>query len=86
MERIRQRGLVEDIATINQVGENTFQKQLEEQLESYDFIRLLFSTLPMVLHRCDPDDPWRNEDKRLFYSVTQLKKIFDPTILRMVRA
>lgn len=86
VERIRQRGLVEDIATINQVGENTFQKQLEEQLESYDFIRLLFSTLPMVLHRCDTDDPWRNEDKRLFYSVTQLKKIFDPTILRMVRA
>lgn len=73
VERIKQRGLPEDIATIDQVGENAFQQQLEERLESYDFMRLLFSTLPMVLHRRDTDDPRPNEDKRLFYSVTQLK-------------
>lgn len=85
VERIRQRGLVEDIATITRVGENAFQQQLEERLESYDFMRLLFSTLPMVLHRRDSDDPWLDEDKRLFYSVTQLKKVLDPTAVRVMR-
>lgn len=85
VERIKQRGLVEDIATIDQVGENAFQHELEERLEAYDFMRLLFSTLPMVLHRRDSDDPWRNEDKRLFYSVSQFKKVLDPTVLRVMR-
>lgn len=74
VERIKQRGLVEDIETIDQVGENAFQHQLEERLESYDFMRMLFSTLPMVLHRRDTDNPRLDEDKRLFYSVTQFKK------------
>ena len=86
VERIQQRGLQEDIRLIESIGEDAFQHELEERLEAYDFIRLLFSRLPMVLHRRDSDDPWRNEDKRLFYSVTQLKKVFDPTILRMMRA
>ena len=85
VERIKQRGLAEDMATIDQVGENAFQHELEERLESYDFMRLLFSTLPMVLHRRDSDDPWFDEDKRLFYSVTQFKKVLDPTSLRVMR-
>lgn len=85
VERIKQRGLVEDIATIDQVGENAFQHELEERLEAYDFMRLLFSTLPMVLHRRDTDSPWLDEDKRLFYSVSQFKKVLDPTVLRMMR-
>lgn len=75
VERIKQRGLVNDIATVDQVGENAFQHQVEERLEAYDFMRLLFSTLPMVLHRRDTDDPSLHEDKRLFYSVSQLKKV-----------
>lgn len=75
VERIKQRGLPEDIATIDQVGEKGMQQQLEERLEAYDFTRLLFSTLPMVLKRRDTDDPSLHEDKRLFYSVSQLKKV-----------
>lgn len=86
VERIRQRGLPEDMALLNSIGENAFQQQVEERLESYDFMRLLFSTLPMVLHRRDSDDPWLDEDKRLFYSVTQLKKVLDPTVIRVIRA
>lgn len=85
VERIKQRALPEDIATIDQGGESAFQYELEERLESYDFMRLLFSTLPMVLHRRDTDSPWLNEDKRLFYTVTQLKKVLDPTVLRVMR-
>lgn len=85
VERIKQRGLVDDIATIDQVGESAFQQQLEERLESYDFMRLLFSTLPMVLHRRDTDDPWLQENKRLFYTVPQFKKVLDPTVLRVMR-
>lgn len=86
VERIRQRGLADDIATIDQVGENAFQHQLEERLEAYDFMRLLFSTLPLVLKRRDTDDPWVDEDKRLFYTVPQFKKVLDPTVLRVMRA
>ena len=85
VERIKQRGLVDDIATITRVGENAFQHELEERLESYDFMRLLFSTLPMVLHRHDSDSPWIHEDKQLFYTVTQLKKVLNPTSLRVMR-
>lgn len=85
VERIKQRALPEDMALLNSIGENTFQHQLEERLESYDFMRLLFSTLPMVLHRRDTDDPSLHEDKRLFYSVSQLKKVLDPTSLRVMR-
>lgn len=85
VERIKQRALPEDIATIDQIGENTFQHQLEERLKSYDFMRLLFSTLPMVLHRRDTDDPWLNEDKRLFYSAAQFKKVLDITGVRIIR-
>ena len=85
VERIKQRGLAEDIATIDQIGANAFQHELEERLESYDFMRLLFSTLPMVLHRRDSDDPWLDEDKRLFYSVSQFKKVLDTTGVRVMR-
>lgn len=85
VERIKQRGLVDDIATIDKVGEKGMQQQLEERLESYDFMRLLFSTLPMVLKRRDTDDPWVDEDKRLFYTVSQFKKVLDPTSLRVMR-
>lgn len=85
MERIKQRALPEDLRLVESIGENAFKQQLEERLESYDFMRLLFSTLPMVLHRRDSDDPWLDEDKRLFYSVTQLKKVLDPTVLRVMR-
>lgn len=86
VERIQQRALPEDMALLNSIGENAFQHELEERLESYDFMRLLFSTLPMVLHRRDSSDPWLNEDKRLFYSVAQFKKVLDPIVLRMMRA
>ena len=87
VERIKQRGLPEDIATIDQIGESAFQQQLEEHLEAYDFIRLLFSTLPMVLKRRDTDSFWLQEDKRLFYTIPQLKKVLDPTVvLRVMRA
>ena len=85
VERIKQRALPEDMATIDQVGENTFQQQLEERLESYDFMRLLFSTLPMVLHRRDTDDPWVDENKRLFYSAAQFKEVLDTTGVRIIR-
>ena len=85
VERIKQRALPEDIATIDQVGENAFQHQVEERLEAYDFMRLLFSTLPMVLHRRDTDEPWNNEDKRLFYSAAQFKEVLDPTGIRVMR-
>lgn len=85
VERIKQRGLPDDIETVDQVGENAFQHQLEERLESYDFMRMLFSTLPMVLHRRDTDGPWFEEDKRLFYSVAQFKEVLNPTDLRLMR-
>lgn len=85
VERIKQRRLPEDMRLLDQVGEKGMQQQLEERLKAYDFIRLLFSTLPMVLKRRDTDDPWVDEDKRLFYSAAQLKEILDPTGLRVMR-
>lgn len=77
VERIQQRGLQEDIRLIESIGVNVFQKQLEERLEAYDFIRLLFSTLPMVLKRRDICSLSDKEGSRLFFTADELKKFVD---------
>lgn len=73
VERLKQRGLLEDMALLEHVGENGVQQQLEERLEAYDFMRMMFSTLPMVCHRHDKEI--EGEFVRLFITKDEFKRV-----------
>lgn len=73
LERLKKRGLSEDMKLINSIGENGVQQQLEERLEAYDFIRLLFSTLPMVLSRHDTH--MNDESVKLFLTSDEFRNL-----------
>lgn len=73
VERLKQRGLPEDMALLETIGESGLQHLLEERLEAYDFMRLLFSTLPMVLHRHDKEI--EGEFVRLFITKDEFKRV-----------
>lgn len=73
VERIKQRGLAEDMRMLETIGETGIRQQLEERLEAYDFMRLLFSTLPMVCHRHDKEI--EGEFVRLFITKDEFKRV-----------